>query len=378
MKKIIFVTTTRADYGKLKSIIFSTQKSKNFNTHIFVTGMHNLTIYGNTYRQILKDQIKNVKIFKNQILAEESDKILSKTILGFSKFVKKIKPDLVIVHGDKMEPLACAIVCCLNNIKIAHFEGGELSGTVDEIFRHSISKLCNIHFVTNLIAKKRLLQMGELNDCVFITGSPDVDLILSKNLPSLPIVKKRYNINYSSFILAIFHPITTDIKNLKFYINNFIRALELSKENIILIYPNNDLGSDIILKEYKKIKNKNILIFPSLRFEYYLTLLKNCKCIIGNSSSGIMEAPYYGTPTINIGTRQNNRANIASIINCGYKSIEILKCIKKKFFDKKKKTYFFGRGNSKKKISKILNSKKIWKLSNQKQFKDLINIKLEN
>ena len=379
MKKIIFVTTTRADYGKLKSIIFSTQKIKNFDTHIFVTGMHNLTTYGNTYRQILKDRIKNVKIFKNQILAEESNKVLSKTVLGFSKFVKKIKPDLVIVHGDRMEPLACAIVCCLNNIKIAHFEGGELSGNVDETFRHSISKLSNIHFVTNSVAKKRLLQMGELNDRIFITGSPDVDLILSKNLPSLPIVKKRYNINYSSFILAIFHPITTDIKNLKFYINNFIRALELSKENIILIYPNNDLGSDIILKEYKKIKNKNILIFPSLRFEYYLTLLKNCKCIIGNSSSGIMEAPYYGTPTINIGNRQNNRANIASIINCSYKSIEILKCIKSNIFDKKmKKIYFFGRGNSKKKVLKILNSKKIWKLSNQKQFKDVINIKLKN
>jgi UDP-N-acetylglucosamine 2-epimerase (hydrolysing) len=374
MKKIIFVTATRADYGKLKSIILSTQKSKNFNTHIFVTGMHNLTTYGSTYKQILKDRIKNVKIFKNQILAEDSDKIFSKTILGFSKFVKKIKPDLVMVHGDRMEPLACAIVCCLNNLKIAHFEGGELSGTVDEIFRHSISKLCNIHFVTNSKAKKRLLQMGELNESVFITGSPDVDLILSKNLPSLPIVKKRYNINYSSFILAIFHPITTDIKNLKFYINNFIKALKLSKENIILIYPNNDLGSDIILKEYKKIKNKNILIFPSLRFEYYLTLLKNCKYIIGNSSSGIMEASYYGTPTINIGNRQNNRANIASIINCGYKSSEILKCIKKNIFDKKiKKTFFFGYGNSKKKILKILNSKKIWKLSNQKQFKDLIN-----
>ena len=374
MKKIIFVTATRADYGKLKSIILATQKSKNFNAHIFVTGMHNLTTYGSTYKQILKDRIKNVKIFKNQILAEDSDKIFSKTILGFSKFVKKIKPDLVMVHGDRMEPLACAIVCCLNNLKIAHFEGGELSGTVDEIFRHSISKLCNIHFVTNSTAKKRLLQMGELNESVFITGSPDVDLILSKNLPSLPIVKKWYNINYSSFILAIFHPITTDIKNLKFYINNFIKALKLSKENIILIYPNNDLGSDIILKEYKKIKNKNILIFPSLRFEYYLTLLKNCKYIIGNSSSGIMEAPYYGTSTINIGNRQNNRANIASIINCGYKSSEILKCIKKNIFDKKiKKTFFFGYGNSKIKILKILNSKKIWKLSNQKQFKDLIN-----
>ena len=375
MKKIIFVTATRADYGKLKSIIFSIQKLKNFNTHIFVTGMHNLTTYGNTHVEIIKDQVKNIKIFKNQTISEDGDKIFSKTILGFSKYIKKIRPDLVMIHGDRMEPLACAIVCCLNNVKIAHFEGGELSGTIDEIFRHAISKLCNIHFVTNSIAKKRLLQLGELEDAVYITGSPDVDLILSKNLPSLPDVKKRYDINFSSFVLAIFHPLTTDIKNLRFYINNFISALKLSKDNIILIYPNNDLGSDIIIKEYKKIKNKNILIFPSLRFEYYLTLLKNCKYIIGNSSSGIMEAPYYGTRTINIGNRQNNRANINSISNCGYKCSEIIKCIKKYApYKKIKKTFFFGHGNSQKKILKILKSKKIWKLSNQKQFKDLVNI----
>jgi UDP-N-acetylglucosamine 2-epimerase (hydrolysing) len=375
MKKIIFVTATRADYGKLKSVILSIQKLKNFKTHIFVTGIHNLATYGNTYKEISKDRVKNIKIFKNQIKSEDGDKIFSKTVLGFSKYIKQINPDLVVIHGDRIEPLACATVCCLNNVKIAHFEGGELSGTIDEIFRHAISKLCNIHFVTNSIAKKRLLQMGELKDAVFITGSPDTDLILSKNLPSLSDVKKRYNINFSSYVLPIFHPMTTDKKNLRFYTSNFISALKLSNDNIILIYPNNDLGSDIILKEYKKIKNKNILIFPSLRFEYYLTLLKNCKYIIGNSSSGIMEAPYYGIPTINIGSRQKNRANINSIINCSYKSNEILKCIKKIVFNKKiKKTFFFGYGKSKKKILKILKSKKIWQLSNQKQFKDLINI----
>jgi UDP-N-acetylglucosamine 2-epimerase (hydrolysing) len=375
MKKIIFVTATRADYGKLKSIILSTQKFKNFNTQIFVTGMHNLAAYGNTYVEIRKDRVKNITIFKNQNLEETGSKIFSNTVLGFSAYIKKKKPDLVMVHGDRIEPLACAIVCCLNNIKIAHFEGGELSGTVDEIFRHSISKLCNIHFVTNLIAKKRLIQMGELESNIFVTGSPDVDLILSKKLPLLSVAKKRYNINFSSFAIAIFHPITTDVNNLKLYVRNFISALKISKDNIILIYPNNDLGSDIIIKEYKKIKNKNILIFPSLRFEYYLTLLKNCKYIIGNSSSGIMEAPYYGVPTINIGNRQNNRANIKSIINCDYKCNKILKCIKKIAIDKKiKKNFFFGIGNSKKKILKILNSKKIWKLDNQKQFNDIINV----
>lgn len=373
MKKIIFVTATRADYGKLKSIVVSSQKLKQFTVSVFVTGMHNVKLYGNTHELIKKDKIKNIKLFSNQTLNNNHDYILSKTIMGFSNYVKKIKPDLVIIHGDRIEPLGCAIVCCLNNIKIAHFEGGELSGTIDEIFRHSISKLCNIHFVTNKIAKKRLIQMGELDKNIFITGSPDVDLLLNKNLPSLLQVNKKYDLNFDKFALAIFHPVTTDLKNLKLNIKNFISALNESGENFVLIFPNNDLGSKVILKEYKKIKSNKIKIFPSIRFEFYLTLLKNCHFIIGNSSSGIIEAPYYGIPTINIGDRQQNRARLSSIINCSYKKKSIKDLIKK-FFKKReryKKSYFFGLGKSKYKVLKILKSKSIWKLNNQKQFKEL-------
>ncbi len=374
MKKIIFVTATRADYGKLKSVIISSQKIKKFKTHVFVTGMHNISMYGNTNDHIKKDKIKNIFLFRNQRLGENHEKILSKTILGFSNYVKKIKPDLVIIHGDRIEPLGCAIVCCLNNIKVAHFEGGELSGTVDEIFRHSISKLCNIHFVSNSVSKKRLIQLGEVINNIYITGSPDIDLILSKQLPTLEKVKNRYGIKFKKFSVAIFHPVTTDINNLKKNIGQFIKVLSLSKKNYILIYPNNDLGSKIILQSYKKIKFKNVKIFPSLRFEYYLTLLKNSKFIIGNSSSGIIEAPYYGTPTINIGDRQKNRAKINSIINCSYNYRSILKSIKK--LDKsdkkyKKKNFYFGYGNTNKKVMKILLSKRIWRTNNQKQFLDI-------
>ena len=372
MKKIIFLTSTRSDYVKLKKIIISTQKLKSFEAHIFVTGMHNLKSYGNTYQQIKTDKIKNVTRFFNQSLGDEHAKVLSETASGFSKYLKSINPDLVVVHGDRIEPLTCAIVCCLNNIKIAHFEGGEISGTVDEIFRHSISKLCNIHFVTNLVAKKRLIQMGEVSDNIFITGSPDVDLILSKELPTLDDTKSRYNIGFKSYALALFHPVTTDIKNLKKNTLNFIKALKLSNEKFILIFPNNDLGSEFIIKQYKKIKNKNIKIFPSLRFESYLTLLKNSKFIIGNSSSGIMEAPYFGIPTINIGDRQNNRAKLKSIFNCSYDSNLILRIISEYKNKKLYKTqFYFGSGNSNQKIMNILKSKSIWKIKNQKQFRDI-------
>tara|TARA_B110000037_G_scaffold64853_1_gene79173 strand:+ start:907 stop:2037 length:1131 start_codon:yes stop_codon:yes gene_type:complete len=372
MKKIIFLTATRADYGKLKKIIISTQKLKNFKAYVFVTGMHNLKGYGNTYKQIETDKIKNVTRFFNQSLGDDHSKVLSKTAVGFSKYLKTIKPDLVVVHGDRIEPLACSIVCCLNNIKIAHFEGGEISGTVDEIFRHSISKLCNIHFVTNLVAKKRLIQMGEISNNIFVTGSPDVDLLLSKELPTLDDTKLRYDINFKSYALALFHPVTTDIRNLRKNILNFIKALKLSNEKYILVFPNNDLGSEFIIKQYKKIKNENIKIFPSLRFESYITLLKNSKFIIGNSSSGIMEAPYFGVPTINIGDRQNNRAKLESIFNCSYDYSSILKLIKK-YKNKKsyKAQFYFGSGKSNQKIISILKSKPIWKIKNQKQFRDI-------
>ena len=372
MKKIIFLFFTRADYGKLKKIIISTQALKNFETHVFVTGMHNIKSYGNTYKQIEVDKIKNVTRFFNQSLGDNHSKVLSKTAAGFSKYIEAIKPDLVVVHGDRVEPLTCSIVCCLNNIKIAHFEGGEISGTIDETFRHSISKLCNIHFVTNFVAKKRLIQMGEKRDNIFITGSPDVDLMLSKELPTLHDTKLRYDINFKSYALAIFHPVTTDIKNLKKNILNFIKALKLSNEKYVLIFPNNDLGSELIIRQYKKIKNKKIKIFPSLRFESYLTLLKNSKFIIGNSSSGIMEAPYFGTPTINIGDRQNNRAKLKSIFNCDYDFNVILRIIDKCKNKKKYKTqFYFGSGKSNQKIMNILKSKSIWKIKNQKQFKEI-------
>ena len=275
-KKIIFVTGSRADYGKLKSIIFNIQKmKKNFISSVFVTGMHNLKTYGSTYLQIKNDKIENLEFFNNQKYNQGMDTILSNTIKGFSKYVRKFKPDLIIIHGDRIEPLACAIVGCLNNIKVAHLEGGEISGTVDEILRHSISKLSHLHFVSNKIAKKRLIQMGENKKNIHIIGSPDIDIMLSKNLPSLNAVKKRYNLKYSKYSIFMFHPVTTEIDNLKKQIKCIISNLIESNLNYIVILPNNDSGSNIIINELRILsKKKNFKILPSMRFEYYLTLLK--------------------------------------------------------------------------------------------------------
>ena len=373
MKKIVFVTGTRADYGKLKSIILNFQKKKNFKTIVFATGMHNLKIFGNTFKEIKKDKIKNVHRFFNQVYGNDMPTIMAKTVIGFNKLVKKIKPDLIVVHGDRLETLACASVGSFQNIKVAHIEGGEVSGTVDELIRHAVSKLSHVHMVTNLKAKKRLVQMGENKNNIYIIGSPDIDIMTSKNLPKLSEVKKKYEIKYENYCMAIFHPVTTELGNIKKQVNIFIEAMMKTKKNYILIYPNNDDGSKLILNAYSKIKNNSkFRILPSMRFEHYLSLLKNSQLIIGNSSSGIIEAPYFGVPTINIGSRQNNRAKIKSIYNLNFnknKIIDQINKIKKNNF--KIKTSYFGKGKSFQKFINILKSKKFWNISSQKYFTDL-------
>ena len=195
------------------------------------------------------------------------DKVFNKTRMGFSTYLKKIKPDMVIVHGDRVEAIACAITACLCGIKIGHIEGGEVSGTVDEILRHAITKIANIHFVANEKAKKRLIQLGEEKKNIFITGSPDIDILLNSSLPNIEKVKKKYSIKYKNYAIAIFHPVTTEFNELDNHLNEFTKALEESKRNYVLILPNNDYGVKKILNHYKKIKIKILEKLPSMRFK---------------------------------------------------------------------------------------------------------------
>ena len=372
-KKILFVTSTRADYGKIKSLIIKIQKNKKFSSKVFVTGMHNLKLYGKTIGELKMDKISGLIVHNNQNKFSKMDEILINTIRGFSPILKKFKPDLVVIHGDRTEPLACALSALLNNFNVVHIEGGEVSGTVDEMLRHAISKISHIHLVSNKTAKKRLVQMGENKKNIFIVGSPDVDMILGKDLPNLAKVKKRYDITFNNYAIGILHPITTNLKNLKRETKVFISALVKSNLNYILIYPNNDHGSDIVLNEMKKYINyKKFKIFPSIRFEYYLTLLKHSRFIIGNSSSGIIEAPYYGVSTINLGDRQKNRLQSNLIKNVKFVEKSILKSITFVKNRKIKKRKFFGEGKSAEKILKLFLSNKIWNISNQKNFIDII------
>nr|WP_315162660.1 UDP-N-acetylglucosamine 2-epimerase [uncultured Flavobacterium sp.] len=371
-KKILFLTGTRADFGKIKSLITILEQESNFEVFVFVTGMHLQKEYGYTLIEIERCNFENVHAFENHTHETTMDLTLAKTIEGLSAYSKTINPDMIIVHGDRVETLAGAIVGSLNNILVAHIEGGEISGTVDELIRHSVSKLSHIHFVSNENAANRLKQMGEINSSIHAIGSPDIDIMFSNSLPNLDVAKAYYQITFDSYAIAMFHPVTTEAKEMERYANDFVQALLNDTHNYVVVFPNNDLGTNTILEAYKKLGNHSrFRIFPSLRFEYFLTLLKNAQFIIGNSSAGIREAPYYGIPIINIGTRQQNRAVHAEIINVDYNinSIsEALKIIDNQQVEITKSD--FGQGNSTALFLEALQNKDTWTINHQKQFKD--------
>ena len=372
-KKILFLTGTRADFGKIKSLISILEGNQEFEVFVFVTGMHLQKEYGYTLIEIERCNYKNVHTFENHTHETTMDLTLAKTIEGLSGYCKLVNPDLIVVHGDRVETLAGAIVGSLNNILVAHIEGGELSGTVDELIRHSVTKLSHIHFVSNNEAAKRLVQMGEIKSSIYTIGSPDIDIMFSDELPTLNTVKDYYQIDYDKYAIVMFHPVTTEATEMQQYAEDFVESLLDDNHNYIVIYPNNDLGSQYIITAYQKLKtNSNFRVFPSLRFEYFLTLLKNAQFIIGNSSAGIREAPYYGIPIINIGSRQQNRALHADIINVNYDKQEIFKALNG--IDKhqvQKTNADFGNGNSAELFLQSLTNPTIWTINHQKQFREI-------
>lgn len=371
-KKILFLTGTRADFGKLKSLMKKVEGADEFDMHTFITGMHMMSKYGMTSIEVEKSDFNNTFKYINQNVNDSMDTVLAKTVMGLGDYVKELKPDMIIVHGDRVEALAGAIVGSLNNILVGHVEGGEVSGTIDELIRHSISKMAHLHFVSNNVAKNRLLQLGELESSIFEIGSPDLDVMISDSLPLQQDVLRKYEIPFSDYAVLMYHPVTTSLDGLEAEIKAVVDAVITSNLNYVVIYPNNDHGTDIILNEYKRFESKdNIKIFPSVRFEYFLVLLKYAQFMIGNSSAGVREAPFYGIPSIDIGSRQNNRATANSVL----KTDGLLKNISDKINDaltaKFEPFREFGDGNSDELFMDAINSKAVWGISKQKIFKDI-------
>lgn len=375
-KKILFLSGTRADYGKIKPLIQAVESSNDFEAYIFVSGMHLMQQYGNTYKEIIKDGYKNIYVAFGLRNSRNMSYDLGDLICTLTGYVEKMKPDMIIVHGDRIEALAGAVVGALHNIVVTHIEGGELSGTIDESIRHTVSKMAHLHMVCNEEAKMRLLQMGEQKERVHILGSPDVDVMLSDDLPTIEQVKKRYEILFDEYAVLMYHPVTTEFADIPRHVKEVVDAAIESGKNYVVIYPNNDYGTDYIQNEFRRLEDgkyaDRFRIFPSVRFEYFLSLLKHADFILGNSSAGIRETCVYGVPAIDVGTRQNNRYSTDIVKNIQHTDEDkeaILQAISNVDHYRVTASYF-GDGKSADRFLDILYSD-IWSMPLQKKFVDI-------
>jgi UDP-N-acetylglucosamine 2-epimerase (hydrolysing) len=381
-RKILFLTGTRADFGKLKPLIQSVDTAGAFEVGMFITGMHTLSRYGYTvdevYRALpehrLQDGTRSVYVYHNQVVGEPMERVLASTIEGLSRYVTEFTPDLIVVHGDRVEALAGAIVGALRNILVAHVEGGEVSGTVDELIRHAVTKMSHIHLVANDEALRRLLQLGERPENIHVIGSPDIDLMVSSALPDLAEVKRYYDIPFGDYGVIIFHPVTTDLWDTEHSAQAIVNAVLESGREHVVIYPNNDEGCELIFNAWKRMEgDKRIKLLPSMRVEYFLVLLRNARYLLGNSSAGIRECPVFGVPAINVSTRQTGRANSSCIVNVEGELKQILDAMNACWNNQERHApdLVFGAGNSAQLFLDAMAKESFWQVSTQKLFNDI-------
>jgi UDP-hydrolysing UDP-N-acetyl-D-glucosamine 2-epimerase len=378
--KIFLVTSSRADFGLLKNLILKLNKTSDFDLKIIATGSHFSKKHGFSFKEIGSEKIKIYKkiLISNNTKSSKSllndMSVLSKSI---SSLIKQNKPDLFIVLGDRYEVFAITLAAYLERIPIAHIHGGELTqGSLDDGFRHCITKMSNFHFVTNEIYKKRVIQLGENPNSIYNVGSLGTENIYKTNFFNKEDLEKFLKINFRKNILVIcIHPeITKELtKNLA---NELIAALNYHRDKtIIFTMPGSDLFNDIIFKKIKSFinTNPNSFLFKNLGSRRHLSLLQIADTIIGNSSSGILEMPIFGKPSINIGQRQEGRIKVKSIINVAPKRFIIKKAIDSIY---KKRSNKINRFNYKKeknvsnKIVSILKKINI-KKSQTKKFYDV-------
>lgn len=318
-KKILFASSSRADFGLLKPLILKFQSSEKYITKTIATGSHLLHSKGATVDEMKEIDIEPIDIVSDEGL-EDTLSIMSYCLKVFPKVIQDFSPDLIFLLGDRFEIFSFAQCALLLNIPIAHIHGGESTiGAIDDVFRHSITKMSLLHFSTNEIYKRRIIQLGESPERVFNVGSLGVENVLHQKLMSKHELNQISKFKFSKFnALVTFHPETrlpkkNSLENLK----NLLESIKaLPEVNFLVTGTNIDPNYqefDKLISKY--INNKHIFYHESLGMKNFISMLKHCDLIIGNSSSGIIEAPSCSTFTINIGDRQTGREMGKSIIN---------------------------------------------------------------
>jgi len=369
-RRLLFVTGTRADFGKLEPLARCAQ-TLGFQIGFFVTGMHMMAKYGETRLEVRRFVGADFFEYVNQREGDPQDLVLSKTILGFSDFVHEHRPDLVVIHGDRIEAFGCAIVCALKGIRSAHIEGGEVSGTIDESLRHCNTKLCASHFVSSDAARNRVLMLGEAPERIFVIGSPELDVHSAPSGVPISEVFSRYDISFKDYGIVAFHPVVCEEETIGLQAEALFDALISTKRNFVVISPNNDPGNEKIFMAFDRLPLTHFRILPSMRFNYFSELMKNAAVFIGNSSVGVREAPFLGLPSLNIGTRQHNRSDNDLVSHSSaFDSSRIVAFIESSWTRKNPGSHEFGRGNAAKKFAETILEERYWNLPMQKYFSD--------
>ena len=365
MKKILFISSSRADYSLLKKVIIETQKL-NRKTFVLITGSHLSQEFGKTISEIKKDKIKNIiqkKILGKKFNDSDITNYLMRSIKTTRDVIKKLKPNVIIILGDRYEMLGSAIAAMIFRVPIAHIHGGEITqGALDDSVRHAITKFSNLHFPIHEQYRKRLIQLGENPKSIFNFGGLGAHAISKTQILKRKDLEKILKIKLNKkIILVTFHPVTLEKNQSNYQIKNLIKFLNTLNDSIIIITsPNFDNESDIIKKKLINFikKKEKFYYFYSLGSQNYISLMKFAYLVIGNSSSGVLETPSFGTKTINIGNRQKGRIISENIINCNYDFNSIQKAFFKIVKKSKKVSNPFFKKNTPIKIAKkILNYK---------------------
>lgn len=372
MRRVCFPVTTRGNYGKFKPVMRAVKSHSELELHLIVAGGALLHKYG--------DFIENGRLGEFEVdkkvyfLMEGENPITMAKSTGialteFTSVFENIDPDIVMTIADRFEELAIGTAAAFQNIPLAHIEGGEVSGSVDESIRHAITKMSHLHFPSTERAAKRVAKLGEPSESIFNVGTPSLDVISKlelNNVKSLETDLRNKGVGAKihlrdDYLLVIQHPVTTEYGRNRRYIDETIKAIDDLERPTVWLWPNMDAGSDAVSKGIRVYRERNeqdfIRFFTSLPLEQYAVLLNNASCIVGNSSSGIRESAYLGVPSVNIGNRQNGRQRAENVVDVPHDANDIKRAIINQAENGSyESSVIYGNGNSGERIADILAS----------------------
>lgn len=333
MRKICVVTGSRAEYGLLSGLMRAIQEDKDLQLQVIATNMHLSPEFGLTYREIEKDgfQIdKKVQMLLSSDTPNATTKSVGLATIGFADAYEDLQPDLIVVLGDRFEILAAVSAALFFKIPVAHLHGGEITeGAYDDSIRHAITKMSHLHFTSTEAYRQRVIQLGEQPDRVFYVGAIGVENI--KRVPLMSQAELEDSIRFKlgeKSLLVTYHPVTLENHTAADQCQNLLEALdEFPEYKVIFTLPNSDTDGRVIIRlinEYVSLHSERCMAIPSLGLQRYLSALKCVSAVVGNSSSGIIEVPSFGIPTLDIGNRQKGRIAAESVVHCGNDSRSII------------------------------------------------------